>query len=116
MSFEARGRRERGCLFVDHRSDRTSKGGSLFLSKIETCPKTNIIISPHNFFEIVIHFRYIQTMKSRQFEFESSPATKEIFKDFKKRNEHGHEIRVGQRKLSRPFDVTKALHLTLSLK
>jgi len=52
-------------------------------------------------------------MKNKQLDFNSFSATEKIFTDFKKRNEHGHEIRIGQRKLSRPFDPTKALHLVL---
>src|ERR1700683_2607538 len=36
-----------------------------------------------------------------------------VFKDHKKRIEHGGEINKGKRKLHRPFDSTKALHVTL---
>lgn len=52
-------------------------------------------------------------MKSRQFDFGSFEQTQNVFKDFKKRTEHGHEVRMGQRKLARPLDLTQALHLIL---
>src|SRR5690348_9171060 len=48
-------------------------------------------------------------MKSRQLSFSKNPA----FKDHKKRVEHGGGLRKGRRKLIRPFDSKKSLHVTL---
>ena len=45
----------------------------------------------------------------KQLDFEKNKA----FQDFKKRREHGGDIRAGKRKLARPFDPAKALHLVL---
>src|SRR5476649_1626937 len=48
-------------------------------------------------------------MKSSQLNFNKNTA----FKDHLPRFEHGGGIRKGKRKLSRPFDSKKTLHLTL---
>jgi hypothetical protein len=58
-------------------------------------------------------FDIYNDMKSKQLDFGSFEQTQKVFKDFKKRTEHGHEVRVGQRKLSRPLDLAQALHLIL---
>lgn len=51
-------------------------------------------------------------MKSNQLSFHSNAA----FKDHKPRTEHGSDIRKGRRKLARPFDSKKFLHMVLRSK
>lgn len=50
-----------------------------------------------------------KSRKARQLSFNSH----KVFKDFASRLEHGHGVRQGKRKLSRPFDSKKSMHITL---
>jgi REP element-mobilizing transposase RayT len=56
-------------------------------------------------------------MKSKrrgsQLSFSDDQQTSAAFRDHKKRHEHGGGLRESQRKLARPFDSAKHLHVTL---
>jgi REP element-mobilizing transposase RayT len=49
----------------------------------------------------------------KQLSFHSTKAFKKAFADHKPRHEHGHGVRSGKRKLARPFDSKRCMHLTL---
>jgi REP element-mobilizing transposase RayT len=50
--------------------------------------------------------------KVRQLDFFNAKSSKQL-SEFAKRVEHGGDIRKGKRKLARPFDPRRALHITL---
>jgi REP element-mobilizing transposase RayT len=50
--------------------------------------------------------------KARQLDFFTAKSVKNL-SEYARRSEHGGDIRRGKRKLARPFDPKRALHLTL---
>jgi REP element-mobilizing transposase RayT len=50
--------------------------------------------------------------KARQLDFFTAKSARKL-SDYAKRTEHGGEVRKGKRKLARPFDSKRALHMTM---